>query len=282
MNTTKRMLGVLILCCSSQLFAGSTGIFITDYYKYSGKWTRYNSFTDAQNKQNPLAQGNYYDKDLSLYIVSSKEEKQAIIMNSWWYTTASNTNGLAKDDPSGDNYYSGLDNPAYTGTGAMEIYDNFGQSISDVNITFTNSSLIGSEIIWNDCSLSIQGQNIPGQFALGDCGLGDCQTGRFINYDLNITAEGIFGSSELFGDLIESLNHPTSGTGTFTGIFQLTNPSGSALPGYYLIEWYLVEFTQLGLDTRQQCPEWRFPGQLIFRGRWIQASPFLPVPVEIS
>lgn len=237
--STKQFSAIIILsiCLPTLLTATQTGVFITDCFKYSGEWTHYASLGDAQDQQNPLDQSTFADKDLSIYVVSTEDEQEVIIMNSWWYTTAENTNGLPKDDPGGDNLYSGQGNLSYSGIGAIEIDD---YSADELDIAFINPTDTVNGPVWPECSLHVTGSNVTGEFARGFCIDSEselpvnCHIGEFLTYDLQITVSGVYGSREVFGDLIASSDHPSSASGGFNGIFQL-----DGVEGYYVIEWYI-------------------------------------------
>ena len=224
----------------------------TDRVAYTGQVTRYGTLADAQGAINPVSGPHGipnrstsapYDtpnRDLALFFVDnygSYSSDYSVMLTAWYYTTQGNTNALPKDDPSGDRYYSGWGNPNNTNTGFMQLYDigsntvtsssaafgNFnGTHYTEFNLqsSFTNAGAAEYARLWAAPTLG---------------GAASITGGTFISADLDITFGGLEGSQTSPG-VIESFNHPTSVSGSFSAIFQNTGSDGS-LHGFYVAEF---------------------------------------------
>jgi len=222
---------------TAAVFAGVSGAISTDRFGYTGTVYRYATLQDAQQDTNRIDTVTIGNRDLALYIVNDYEEYDLnynIIMGSWWYTTADNTNGYPKDDPSGDRYYSGWGNTrGNTGVGFMQLYDEYADTVASVAMQFKNYN----GTYWTEFELDISGVNAGAadyaRFSVYD----NVNDGGFWHtYHLTLTASGLEGIEAPSGR-IEAFNHPTGVNGSFSGLFELTeNQTSPANIGFYRIE----------------------------------------------
>ncbi|HOK95872.1 MAG TPA: PEP-CTERM sorting domain-containing protein [Anaerohalosphaeraceae bacterium] len=227
----KRLMTVFVLIAvllinSANIFAATAGAISTDRFGYTGTVVRYGSLDDAKTNSNPIDTITIGNRDLSLYIVNNFEtydDNYNIIMGSWWYTTSDNTNGYPKDDPQGNRYYSGWGNTrGNTGVGFMQLYDVNGDTVSSISMAFDGFN--GS--YWTQFKLNISGTNAGSadysRFSVYD-NVND--GGIWHSYNLQLTADGLKGTAN--AGIIEALNHPTNVSGSFTGLFELTEQQTS-------------------------------------------------------
>jgi hypothetical protein len=222
--------------------------FFTDRLGYGGTITRYANMQDATDMVNAIgvftvparvtaSPFNTQSRDVRLHFIkdmTGKTDFNKFQMN-FTYTTADNTNGKPKDDPTGNNFYSGLNNPNRTQVGRVQLFDDGGSTdtffradwggFDGTHFTTLKLRVVGANAdpvldtarVW-DGSTDVNNTN---QIA-----------GTMISYDLNITLSGLTGLLDTNTGLISADNHPTGVTGTFSGLFQNTG-SDPARHGFY-------------------------------------------------
>lgn len=214
--------------------AQAGGVFSTDRFGYTGVVTRYGSQTDAENGINALdviniqdvaANNTFEHRDASFYFVNDAgayDTNYNVLMGSWWYSV------------SGSAGYGNIN--GNTGVGFMQLYDGDGSTDTSVNMGFDNFN--GS--YWTDYTLQVTGSNATAANDYSRFSVYDnvYDSGTYLNYNLNITATGLQGVQT--GDVIEANNHATGVTGTFTGLFQLSDsspagPNAGLNNGFYTI-----------------------------------------------
>lgn len=200
-------------------FAGM-GVASTDRFGYAGTVTRYATLADAESQSNATDTVNVSDRDLSLYIDSDYN----IAMGSWWYTT----------DPSGN---AGWGNTTgNTGVGFMQLYDTDASTTVTKDMSFSNFD----GTYWTEFNLSLTGANAgAAEYARMSVYDNVNDGGIWHDYALNFTATGLEGV-QLSPGVIESTNHPTGVSGSFTGLFELTeNQTSPANIGFYVVNFTL-------------------------------------------
>jgi hypothetical protein len=215
----------LVVCAtlSQVAMAASAGYVSTDRFGYTGTVTRYASLQDAQAGTAATDTVTIGNRDLALYIVNdvpSYDSDINVIMGSWWYTT----------DPDGRAGYGNTS--GNTGIGFMQLYDEDGNTDTSLSMAF--SGFDGTYYTQFDLSLTggATTESDYGRFSVYD---NNNDGGIWHSYSLNLTATGLEG--QLAGNLIASDNHPTGVSGSFTGLFQLTeNQTSPDNQGYYLVD----------------------------------------------
>ena len=142
-------------------------------------------------------------------------------MGSWWYSIVDP--GAGTGNTRGN-----------TGIGFMQLYDDDGNTDTSIDMTFSNFD----GTYYTDFNLNLTGENTTvvddyGRFSVYD-NVNDA--GIWHEYGLALTATGLEGTVTAPGT-IEAFNHPTGVTGSFTGLFQLTeNETSPANQGYYTVD----------------------------------------------
>lgn len=212
----------------------------TDRFGYTGVVKRYATLDDAQKGTNQvgsdIAIGN---RDLALYIVDDYAAyggNANVIMGSWWYTTSDNTNGYPKDNPDGDRLYSGWGNVnGNSGRGWLQLYDADGSTDSALSMAFDGFN----GTYWTEFSLTLSGggadyPNDYARFWVDYQGAGADKV-YYHEYALTLTAGGLQGLETSPG-FIEASNHPTSVTGTYSGIFENVSTTYPANNDFYVFD----------------------------------------------
>ena len=192
------------------------------------------TLSDAQNNANAKSTINVGDRDLSVYIASGSDN---IVMGSWWYTTADNTNGELKDRPAGDRYQSGWGNTnGNTGVGFVQLYEGAAQTVSSQAMSFGNFN--GTN--WTSFTINETGANASyassyARFSPFASNVND--KGIYHSYNLSLTATGLLGLETSPG-VIEAFNHPTGVSGSYSGLFENTSSDLSKV-GFYTFSFSL-------------------------------------------
>lgn len=181
-------------------------LFDTDRFGYEGTVTRYNNKNDAESDTSSIETVTIEDRDAAFYFADGMpgfSYDYNVLMGSWWYSTASsgsrgsgNTNGN-------------------TGIGFMQLYDSDGSTDTALDMGF--QSYDGTH--YTEYYLDISGTDATAaedsaRFSVYD---NVHDAGTYINYDLNIVAEGLEGTKT--GGVITANNHPTDVTGSFSALF---------------------------------------------------------------
>lgn len=216
----------------------------TDRFGYSGTVTKYATLADARNGVNPTGTIAVGNRDLSIYVVSGQYN---IVMGSWWYTTAENTNGRPKGDPQGDLYNSGWGNTTgNTGVGFVQLYEGAAQTVTSQSMSFGDFA----SGYWTSFTINESGANATyassyARFSPFTSNVDD--TGIYHDYALSLTATGLQGTETSPG-VIEAFDHPTGVTGTYSGLFENTS-SDPAKVGFYTFNFSL-NMTNWAFDNR--------------------------------
>ena len=205
--------------------AATTGLIDSDRFGYSGTITRHNDLADAKSGANVTETVTIGDRDLALRIDNGRGSDVNIVMGSWWYTT----------DPQGR---AGFGNTrGNTGQGFTQLFDNDGSTDTNVDMSFSNFNGTSYE----DFNLSLTGENATRADDFSRLSAIDNVNdgGIFHEYALNLTATGLNGTAN--GGFIEALDtQPTGVTGSFSGVFELTeNQTSPANQGFYNFEFDL-------------------------------------------
>ncbi len=215
-------------------FASPTGFIATDRFGYSGTVVRYATLADAQNGVNAMDTVNVVERDMSLYVVSDSASTgfatndYNIITSAWWYTTVGP--GAGAGNVNGN-----------TGVGFMQLYDSDGNTDTNVDMSFTGYN--GTN--YTEFALSVMGGNANTLDDYSRMSVYDNvnDAGIWHTYQLDLTASGLLGVDDGSG-FVTANNHPTGVTGSFTGLFQLTENQTSANN----LGFYVVNFT-LNMDS---------------------------------
>lgn len=192
--------------------AASAQTISTDRFGYNGTITEYASVADAQSGMNPGTVINVTDRDLSLY----NDADYAVAMGSWWYTTSENTNGLDKDDPAGNRYYSGHGNiNGNTGVGFLQIYDDDSSAVVSESMSF--GGFDGT--YYTEFNYSVSGSALASEYARLSATHNVNDSGEYLEYSINLTATGLEGVYDAMTGMAEYTGEATGVTGTFSGIF---------------------------------------------------------------
>ena len=202
--------------------ADGMGAISTDRFGYDGTVVRYATLADAQNAINPLDTVAIADRDLSLYFVdqyAAYDSDINVAIGSWWYTI---------EGSAGSGNVHGN-----TGVGFTQLYDDDGNTDTSVEMEFANFD----GTYWTEFNFSVEGENTTpsdaGRFSVYD-NVND--GGIWHAYNLDLTASGLEGTETSPGT-IEAFNHPTGVSGTYTGIFEITeNQTSPANQGFYTID----------------------------------------------
>jgi hypothetical protein len=227
----------MLLVVAAGAMAGDSGVISTDRFGYTGTVTRYATLEDAQQKTNAVDTVAVGNRDMSLFVVNNQPSYYSnfsAVMGSWWYTTAENTNGLAKDDPAGNRLNSGWGNTrGNTGVGYIQLYDADSSTKTSLDMSFSNFD----GTYWTQFNMSMSGANANTEADYSRFSVYDNvnDAGIWHEYSLNLTASGLQGVAN--ADMIEALNHPTAVSGSFAGLFELTeNQTSPANQGFYVVD----------------------------------------------
>lgn len=215
----------IFLGITSQALALPMGTISTDRFGYTGIVKRFDTLGDAQSGSNQvggdIAIGN---RDLALEVVNdydSYDTDTNIIMGSWWYSTQGNAGwGNTRGN---------------SGRGFTQLYDNDGSTDTSVDMRFRNFD--GS--YWTEFHLALSGENADyandySRFWVDYQG-GGADKVVYHTYNLTLTAGGLEGTETSEG-WVEANNHPTSVTGTYSGIFENVSTTDPQNNGFYTFE----------------------------------------------
>ncbi len=199
--------------------ADFSGVVETDRFGYTGTTTRYATLADALASTNPLNTISIGNRDVSLSIVKNVgfDFDRNIVLGAWWYSTHSSGNPGAGNTRGN------------TGIGYMQIYDNDASSRTYLRLGFTGYD----GTFFRKYIVELNGQN-AGAAALARFSpfVPNTQDGGvYLAYQLNLLVDGLEGVW-VGPNAVESLNHPTSVSGSLTGIFQNTS-ANAAKQGFY-------------------------------------------------
>ena len=202
------------------------GAAVTDRFGYSGTILRYDTLADARDGINSIDRIEVDDRDLSLSVTQDDRDyaDANILMGSWWYTT---------DEQGRAGWGNTTGN---TGVGFMQLFDDNGSTDTAVSMAFSNFD----GTYYTDFSLSLSGENAAADdFARLSTYDNVNDGGAWYSYALSLTATGLQGQMTA-PNIIEAGNHPTGVTGSFTGIFELTeNQTSPANQGFYSVDFSL-------------------------------------------
>ncbi|MFZ5830186.1 MAG: PEP-CTERM sorting domain-containing protein [Planctomycetota bacterium] len=247
----------LSLICAATAYADTMGVISTDRFGYTGTVKRYATLADAQTGTNQVGEdiaiGN---RDLSLYIVNDYadfDDDVNVVMGSWWYTTSAN--GAGWGNTTGN-----------SGRGFVQLYDV--DSSTDSGLAFAFQGFNGSH--WTEFTMNITGTgaDYPNDYARFwiDYQGGGADKVIYHDYALSLTAGGLEGT-EVAPGVVLADNHPTSVTGTYSGIFENVSTSYPQNNGFYVFD--------LALDMEN----WAFTNSGALVGDAFANSTFIAAPV---
>ncbi len=211
----------LVGAMASYSLAGSAGLVDTDRFGYSGTIYRYGSLEDAKAGENSTETIAVTDRDLAVVIRKDYQgnSDRNVIMGSWWYTI--DTLGRAGYGNTTGN----------TGVGFVQLYDSDGSTDTEISMGFSNYN----GTYYTEYNLNVIGQSANTAEDVSRLSVYDNvnDAGIYHEYELSLTASGLEGV-QLSPGVIKSTNHPTSVTGSFSGVFELTeNQTSPANQGFY-------------------------------------------------
>jgi len=234
-HTTALALGAAMTLAAPAVLAAPFGLIDTERFGYDGTVVRYDTEADARDGVNAVDTIQVSDRDLLLSIgntpgVDIGVPDQNIIMGPWWHTT--------------DEFYgpgqgrAGWGNTrGNTGVGFMQLFD--GDSSTDTSVQMAFGNFDGTH--YTEFTLSLEGENTTraddfSRFSAID-NVNDA--GSYLDYALQLTATGLEGTEVVIDgeNVVEATNQPTGVTGSFTGLFHLTeNQTSPANQGFYTID----------------------------------------------
>lgn len=182
----------------------------TDRFGYEGTITRYSDAGLTQQVE-AIQIG---PRDLALYGVSnavSFDDDAAIVMGSWWYSTAVDENG----DPRGDGWGNTTGN---TGPGFMQYFGFPAPTDQVIATSYDFSGFDGT--YWTEFSYLLgveDGEAFSRLSAPSNTG----DSGIFHSLIVDLSISGLEG--QLDGDWIVADNQPSGVTGSISGVFQNTS-----------------------------------------------------------
>ena len=201
--------------------AGPTGDIDTDRFGYTGSIVRFDSLADAQNQSNSVDTIGVGDRDASMTFSSGGSfAEENIFLGSWWYTT---DEGFGP----GQGRAGWGNTTGNTGVGYAQLFDSDGSTDTNVDMTF--SDFDGTH--WTQFNLSVTGENADGDDFSRLSAIDNVSDGGiWHNYSMDLQATGLEGALNTSSGLIEATNHATGVSGTFSGIFEITEPDNA---GFY-------------------------------------------------
>lgn len=222
--------GILVVVASS-VPAGADTI-STDRFGYTGVVQRYDTLADAQAGTNQVGAdiviGN---RDLSIYV----NPNYNIVMGSWWYSTEGSAGyGNVRGN---------------SGVGFLQLFD--AGSTTDTTLDMSFSGFDGT--FWTEFNLLLEGENADyanssARFWVEYLG-GGSDVVVYHDYALSLTAGGLEGLETSPGT-VEAFNHPTSVTGTYSGIFENVSTSYPQNNGFYTFDLTL-DMTNWAWENRE-------------------------------
>ncbi|MEX0876090.1 MAG: hypothetical protein WD114_01405 [Phycisphaerales bacterium] len=232
-----RNAGIISGCLiAGTAMAGDVGYISTDRFGYEGTIVRYDTLADAQSGTNATDNISVTDRDLSVYASSGSATTgfnggtdANVFMGSWWYSTAVDGGG----NPQGAGWGNTNGN---TGVGYMQMYDIGGLTDTSVDMGFNGFN--GTH--YTDFMLSISGENADAdQYSRLSAYNNVNDGGIWHNYQMDMLVTGLEGVDDGTGFAVAN-NQPVGVTGTFTGLFQLTeNQTNPDSQGFYVVTFNL-------------------------------------------
>jgi hypothetical protein len=242
-------------------FASTMGAISTDRFGYTGTVERYTSLGDAQSQSNQVGSDiEIGNRDLALYVVNdynSYDTDSNIIMGSWYYSTEGsagygNTTGNS-------------------GRGYVQLYDDDGSTDTSLDMGF--GGFDGTKWTEFDLSLSGTGADYPNDYARFwvDYQGSGADIGFYHSYSLALNASGLEGSLNSSTGMIEASNHPTSVTGTYSGIFENVSTTYPENNDFYVFNLAL-DMENWAWDNRDDLDPYEFYDS------YFAAADIAPVP----
>lgn len=289
-------IGCLIATCVGALSAHATpvGSISTMRFGFDGTIQRFESEADARSDVNQV--GNdimVEDRDISLVIQNGNEEALGddvnIIQAPWWLTTDRFNFDTPQPDPTVDTGRAGFGNTrGNTGVGFLQLFDIDGST--DTSADFSFSDFDGSS--YNEFNLSLTGENATRADDLARLSAIDNVNdgGEFLDFELTLTAFGLNGQATTVGGMpfIEAIGEPTGVTGSFTGLFELTeNQTSPDNQGFFLFD-FTLDMDSFAFSNRANLtPQVSIDGGASFFDGTFQESLFvaqadIPAPASLG
>ncbi len=290
---------VLIAVCFLGTTAVTQAAFVTSYaysdrVVYTGTYSRFVTAADAQNNTNAVNSGAVRQNDLSLFYargITTPGIGGPGVVSYDSLLAAGGTGNYSQFLNSA--FYGipgGAPNPARDANNLVQIDDNNGSTVTSHSGSWTDTS-------FTQFRLTVAGQNANtaddlARLAVGAASLPVSNLGGYgtwLSYNLDVTFGGLNGVlnstfTTAFGsNFYTSSGDPTTATGTFNGIFQMTGD------GFYRVNLNVVKGDTYGYTNRNNgvIDEFTFDALGIRNGYYISqfggslAPAAVPVPPSV-
>ncbi len=223
----------------------------SDRVVYNGTYSRFATAADAQNNTNAVSSGALQPKDASLFYARGITTPGIGGAGTFSYDSLLAAGGTGNYSQFFNSAFYGIPggaaNPARDANNLVQIDDNNGSTVTSHSGSWTNTS-------FTQFRLTVAGQNANtaddlARLAVGASSLPVSNPGGYgtwLSYDLDVTFGGLNGVlNPTFGPgFYTSSGDPTTATGTFNGIFQMTGD------GFYRVNLNVVKGDTYGYTNR--------------------------------
>jgi len=281
--------GCLAMAClgSVTAAAGPLGSIDTTRFGFDGTIQRFDSEADARAGANQVGDDIIVeDRDIGLFInsfdgVGGAPGDRNIIMGPWWFT---------QDEffGSGQGRAGWGNDRGNTGVGFLQLFDTDASTDTSVDMSF--SGFDGSAYTQFNLALTGENATTADDFARLSAIDNVNDGGRFLDYVLELTALGLNGQPTTIGGLpfIEAIGEPTAVTGSFSGLFELTeNQTSPDNQGFYLFD-FTLDLDNYAYENRADLtPNISLDGGNTFFDSTFQTSSFtaqaeIPTPATLG
>lgn len=199
-----------------------------NHLTYTGGWTRHANLTDAQNNANATDTGTVPLRDINF---SYNSETNRLFFNTFWNATDS----------------SGSGSPHNRREGFMQIYDETGSSITNVDYGYTgtnnetlNLTIEGANALGAEFGADNKPNGVNNQYCRAGVGTNNDplsnngDNGDWLDFTLDFDYTGTLSSDETFFSVNDV-------SGTLSVLFQHKDPRHAALNGFYRIDLNITD-----------------------------------------
>jgi hypothetical protein len=202
---------------------------------------------NAISGTNALSISSVANRDASIYFSQGMTGKadSNIFTTAWFYTTAANTNGYAKDDTRGNNYYSGSGNPTNTRIGLVQLYDSDGSTDASMTSQFSdetagvyhtlNFSAFSSTLSTSDTAGGTYASDLTRVWNGKSNAIAQSDRGDMLFWSIAMTLGGLNGTQANGTGPVTATGEATSVIGSFYALLHNTNPTDLTARGYYAV-----------------------------------------------
>jgi hypothetical protein len=219
-----------MLCALSLVVAIQTGESFyasSDRFGYNGTYAVYRTEAEAKAGRNPIRNGNWVQRDGSIYMVRNKPdfwetEYNAFLTN--WYASP-NANGSG--------------NPNNANVGFVQMYDANATNWQNQKASWAKD-LKTFTAFASGANATYPSAGNPGQFArLGNngapAGSGESTKGTYLSYEYSITAKFSNPATKDSTGFYKNNGNAINYSGYFKGIFRNESTTSPASNGYYVV-----------------------------------------------